>query len=345
MDYKDYYRILGVSKTASAQDIKSAFRRLARKYHPDVNKHEPTAEARFKEINEAYEVLGDPEKRKKYDQLGANWQQYEQWQRAGGTGGAGGINFDVNQFGGGAGGPGGYRQRRPISDEELRDLFGNAGGAGPGGFSDFFRTFFGGGAGDPSAVRTRRGARPRPQTGEDVEHEVEVSLEEVFSGAARVLQIKNPDGTARRIEIKLPPGVPDGQRMRYTGQGTPGLGGAPDGDLIVRVKVGPHPRFKRNGDDLTVTVPVPLTTAMLGGEIEVPTPAGPRLLRIPPETANGRRFRLSGQGMPRLNRAGERGDLYAEVQVELPRNLSRRQRELFEELARLEKGGQSSAAD
>jgi curved DNA-binding protein len=340
VEYKDYYRVLGVPKTASAKEIKSAFRRLARQYHPDVNKSDPSAEARFKEVNEAYEVLGDEEKRRKYDQLGANWQQYEQWQRAGGAG----ASFDFSQFMGGTGGPGGYSRSRRISEEELNEIFGGMGGAGAGGFSDFFRTFFGGGMGEPTTSRTRR-ASPRPQAGQDVEHEVEISLEEAFSGSTRLIQLRNPDGTSRRIEIKLQPGLADGQRVRYPGQGTPGLGGAPAGDLVIRVKVAPHPRFKRDGDNLSVMVSAPLTTAMLGGEIEVPTLAGPRLLRIPPETADGRRFRLSGQGMPRLGRGGERGDLYAEVHVTLPRNLTPRQRELFEELARLEKESQSTAAD
>jgi curved DNA-binding protein len=342
VEYKDYYRILGVPKTASAKEIKSAFRRLAREYHPDVNKDKPDAEARFKEINEAYEVLGDPEKRKQYDRLGANWQAYEQWQRAGGQG----MPFDFGAFMGGASG-GSRRGGRMLSEEELRDLFGNLGGGmgGTGGFSDFFRTFFDlGGAAGPTGARTRRTA-PAPRAGSDIEHEVEITLEEAFTGTTRVMQLTSPDGSVRRLEIKLPPGVSEGKGIRYSGQGNPGVGGGPAGDLIIRVKIRPHERFVRNGDDLSLTLRVPLTTMVLGGEVEVPTLAGPRLLRIPPETADGRRIRLSGQGMPRLNRPGERGDLYVEVHALLPRNLSRRQRELFEELARLESPAERGAAD
>jgi DnaJ-class molecular chaperone len=344
VDYKDYYRVLGVPKTADAKAIKSAFRRLAREYHPDVNKDKPNAEARFKEINEAYEVLGDPEKRKKYDELGANWQAYEQWQRSGGQG----VPFDFGAFMGGSGGRRGGS--RTLSEEELRDLFGNLGGGaagGAGGFSDFFRTFFdfGGADAGPATGRGRRTAPTYRQAGADVEHEVEITLDEAFTGATRILQLSSPDGGARRLEITLPAGVGDGKRIRYAGQGGPGAGGGPAGDLIVRVKVRPHERFTRDGDDLSLKLTAPLTTMVLGGEIEAPTLAGTRLLRIPPETTDGRRFRLSGQGMPRFGRDGQRGDLYVEVHAQLPHNLSRRQRELFEELARLEQAGESSAAD
>ncbi|MCC6629232.1 MAG: DnaJ domain-containing protein [Chloroflexi bacterium] len=340
MEYKDYYKTLGVAKTATAKEIKGAFRKLARQYHPDVNKDKPNAEARFKEVNEAYEVLGDSDKRQKYDQLGANWQAYEQWQRAGGQG----APFD---FGGVSGGGGGRGGGRPISEAELRDLFGNLGGdgAGAGGFSDFFRTFFDLGASGPTASRARRTPSVPPQAGADLEHELELSLDEAFAGTTRILQLVGADGTARRLEIQLPAGVNDGKGIRYSGQGSPGYAGGPAGDLIVRVRIRPHDRFMRDGDDLSTKLAVPLTTLVLGGEVEVPTLAGRRLLRIPAETGDGRRFRLSGQGMPRLGRDGERGDLYVEVHAQLPRNLSRRQQALFEELAQLERGDQSSAAD
>lgn len=340
MEYKDYYKTLGVAKTATAKEIKAAFRKLARQYHPDVNKDKPNAEARFKEVNEAYEVLGDSDKRQKYDQLGANWQAYEQWQRGGGQG----APFDFGGMGGGGGGRGGGR---PISEAELRDLFGNLGGdgAGAGGFSDFFRTFFDLGASGPTTGRARRTPSVPPQAGADLEHELELSLDEAFAGTTRILQLVGADGTTRRLEIQLPAGVNDGKGIRYSGQGSPGYAGGPAGDLIVRVRIRPHDRFMRDGDDLSTKLAVPLTTLVLGGEVEVPTLAGRRLLRIPAETGDGRRFRLSGQGMPRLGRDGERGDLYVEVHAQLPRNLSRRQQALFEELAQLERGDQSSAAD
>jgi curved DNA-binding protein len=337
MEYRDYYKILGVPKTATTKEIKSAFRRLAREFHPDVNKDNPNAEARFKEINEANEVLSDPEKRKKYDELGANWHLYEQWQRSGGQG---------SPFGFGGPGTGGRGGSRTLTEEELRNLFGGAAGFGggeAGGFSDFFRTFFDMGA--PPRGQARRAPRPRAMAGEDLEHELHISLEEAYHGTTRIIQVSNPDGTTRRLEIKVPPGVGDGQGIRYGGQGYTGHLGGPDGDLVVRVRVRPHDQITRDGDDLSMRASVPLTTAMLGGELVVPTLAGPRGLRIPPETRDGRRFRLTGQGMPRFKRPGERGDLYVEVHVDLPRDLTARERELFEELARLEAQKQSSAAD
>ena len=339
MEYKDYYKILGVPKTATEKEIKNAFRRLARQCHPDVNKNDPNAETRFKEVNEAYEVLGDTEKRQKYDQLGSNWQAYEQWQRAGG--GGQGAPFDFTTIFGFGNRPGGGPQTRSrtFSEDELSSMFG-----GGGGYSDFFRTFFGAGPGAADATGTRaRRASPRVQAGQDIEQEVEISLREAFQGTKRVLTLRNPDGTSRRLEVTIRPGIPDGMRVRLAGQGQPGIGGAPAGSLYVKVKITPDPTFTRDGHDLTIKLPVPLTTAMLGGEARVPTMAGDRLLRVPPETPNGRRIRLGGQGMPHFNNPRERGDLYAEVVVQLPRNLTPRQRELFEELARLEQPDQASA--
>lgn len=346
MDYKDYYRILGVPKTASAKEIKSAFRRLAREYHPDVNKDKPNAEARFKEVNEAHEVLSDPEKRKKYDQLGANWQAYEQWQRAGGQG----TPVDFGAYMGGGSGAGRRRGGgQTLSEEELRSLFGNLGGGAPGaggagGFSDFFRTFFDFGAGPAPGGRTRRPSLAA-RAGDDVEHELEITLEEAFSGTTRIMQLTGPDGATRRLEIKLPPGVSEGRGIRYAGQGNPGAGGGPTGDLVIRPRIRPHERITRDGDDLSMKLSAPLTTLILGGDVDVPTLGGVRVLRIPAETADGRRIRLTGQGMPRLGRADERGDLYIEVHAQLPRDLSRRQRELFEELARLDADTARGAAD
>jgi len=315
MEYKDYYDILGVSRDADEKEIKRAFRRLARKHHPDVNPGDPGAEERFKEINEAYEVLSDPEKRRKYDQLGADWSR---WQQAGGRPG----DFDWSQWTTGA--PGGQRVYvRQGTPEDLEDLFG---GASP--FSDFFAQIFGGmGTG---AAPGGFEYRARPQRGQDYGQELEISLREAYRGTMRILQ---KDG--RRLEVKIPPGAHTGTRVRMAGEGRPGAAGGEAGDLYLRVKVAPDPQFERKGDDLYVTVPVDLYTAILGGEVRVPTLSGPVMLTIPAGTQNGRVFRLRGRGMPHLRQPGQHGDLYAKIDVRLPTDLGPRQRELLEELQRI----------
>jgi len=310
MEYKDYYRILGVEKVASEKDVKQAYRRLARKYHPDVNPNNKAAQEKFKEINEAYGVLSDLDKRRKYDELGANWQAYEQYQRAGGQG--------PFQWGGGG------AQYRTVTPEEFESIFGGLGGD-RGDFSDFFRTFFGGGF---ETVR----AQPRARRGQDIEQPVEISLEEAYRGATRSL---HKDG--RRLEIKIPAGVKTGSKIRYAGEGTPGTRGASAGDLYLRVQIAPHPTFEREGDDLRCEIPVDLYTAILGGEVNVPTLKGQLALKIPAETQAGRTFRLVGQGMPRLNEPNAFGDLYAKVRVTLPEWLTAAERELFEKLAQMRK--------
>ncbi len=330
MEFKDYYQTLGVAKTASDKEIKQAYRKLARKHHPDVNPGDKTAEARFKEINEAYEVLGDPDKRKKYDELGANWRLYEQAQQQGGAGFPGGGS----PFGGGAwninvGGPGGYRT---MTEEEMHDLFGDE---DP--FSDFFRTFFGGGGGPrEGAGRARQGRAPRTQKGRDIEHEVELTLEEAYHGATRRISIKQ-GGHARSVDVRIPVGVKDGSRVRAAGEGESGSNGGAAGDLYLRVRIRPHPVFERKGMDLQTTVAVPVTTAVLGGEAQVPTIAGSVRLKIPETTQSGQVFRLKGHGMPAVGKPDDRGDLYATVEVQLPRLLTREQRTLYEGLAKLEK--------
>ena len=313
MEYKDYYKILGVSKDADEKEIKRAFRRLARKYHPDVNPGDPQAEERFKEINEAYEVLSDPEKRRKYDQLGAEWYR---WQQAGGRPG----DFDWSRWVSTA--PGGQRVYvRYGTPEDLQDLFGEG---SP--FSDFFSQIFGGMGAAPGGFEYR----VRPQRGQDYEQEVEISLREAYQGTTRILQ---KDG--RRLEVKIPPGARTGTRVRIVGEGGPGAAGGEAGDLYLRVRVRPDPQFERRGDDLYVTVPVDLYTAILGGKVRVPTLNGAVMLTIPPGTQNGRVFRLRGKGMPRLRQPEQHGDLYAKVDVRLPTHLTPRQRELFEELRRI----------
>jgi molecular chaperone DnaJ len=318
MPSKDYYAILGVSRSATDKDIKQAYRRLARKYHPDVNPGDKSAEARFKEINEANEVLSDPEKRKKYDQFGSQWQNAEQFAKAGR-----GAQWDFRK--------GGAYTSSDFSD--LDDLFGG-----------IFKGF-GAGAGTAS-----RPAGPRA-----IEHPVDVTLEEAYQGTKRIMQLQAEEvcptcgGTGRvgrnrctvcggsgrllkprRIEVKIPPGVGDGSKVRIAGQGGEGYGGS-KGDLYLIVRVLPHQFFERKGDDLHTEVAISLVTAMLGGEVAVPTLKGKVALKVPPETQNGKVFRLAGQGMPHLNDSS-RGDLFAKAKVLLPTRLTSQERQLFEQL-------------
>jgi DnaJ-class molecular chaperone len=328
MEFKDYYQTLGVAKSASEKEIKQAYRKLARKLHPDVNPGDKAAESKFKEINEAYEVLGDPEKRRKYDELGANWRMYEQAQQQGQpwpgaeSAGFGGQAWNINM-----GGPGGYRT---MTQEEMQDLFGNE---DP--FSDFFRTFFGGG-GEREGGRPRAGRAPRRQKGRDIEHEVELTLEEAYHGATRRISIKQ-GGHARSVDVRIPPGVKDGSRVRAAGEGETGSNGGASGDLYLRVRIRPHPVFERRGNDLHTRVSVPVTTAVLGGEAHVPTITGSVRLKIPETTQNGQVFRLKGHGMPVVGKPDERADLYATIDVQLPRALTREQKQQYEALARLER--------
>jgi curved DNA-binding protein len=333
MDFKDYYSTLGVAKTASEKEIKQAYRKLARKHHPDVNPNDKSAESRFKELNEAYEVLGDPAKRKKYDELGANWRAYEQAGAGGpagpgfnpGAGGAWNVNF-------GQGAPGGGF--RTMTEEEMHEIFGDE---NP--FSDFFQTFFGGSAGGPGAEdQGRRGGRgrTRARSGRDVEQEIELGLEDAYRGATRRLSITH-DGHAKTVDVRIPAGVGDGSRVRIAGEGEQGTGGAKSGDLFLRVRLTPHPTFERRGKDLYTRAPVPLATAVLGGEADVPTLGEkPLRLKVPPTTQNGQVFRLKGHGMPPTGKSGEQGDLYATVDVQLPKTLTPEQRAHFEALQKLD---------
>jgi curved DNA-binding protein len=289
LEYKDYYKILGVPKTATEKEIKAAYRKLARKHHPDVNQGNKHAEAKFKEINEANDVLSDPEKRQRFDQLGANWD-----------------SFRTTPPPGAGAWPGGFRVETEGFDP-----------SNLGGFSDFFRTFFGGaGGGGAGDFEARPGRRASPAD----DHPIDLTLEEVLRGASRTLEIGGRKG--RRVEVKIPAGVREGTRVRA-------------GDVHLRVRVLPHHRFQRIGDDLQTAVHVPLTTAVLGGETQVPTLDGPVGIKVPPGSPAGRVFRLRGHGVPRLEHGGGRGDLMATMVVDLPKDLSKRERELFEELQRL----------
>ena len=320
MEFKDYYATLGVGKDASDKEIKQAYRKLARKFHPDVNPGNQSAESRFKLINEAYEVLGDADKRRKYDELGANWRQYEQ--QEGGPSPAGGA-WTVN-----TGGPGGYTT---MTADDMRRIFGDQ---DP--FSDFFHTFFGGSRAGASRPKSERAARTR--RGRDVEHDLDLSLEEAFAGATRHLSIKH-EGHSRSVDVRIPAGVAEGSRVRVAGEGAHGGGGATSGDLYLRIHLLPHARFDRKERDLYPRVSVPVTVAVLGGESDVPAIDGRALrLKVPATMQNGQVFRIKGRGMPAVGKPDERGDLYVTVEVRLPRNLSPEQKRLFEELAQLEDG-------
>ena len=323
MDFKDYYATLGVTKAATEKEIKQAFRKLARTHHPDVNPGDKQAEVRFKEINEAYEVLGDPVKRKKYDELGANWRAYEQAAAQGGPSPFSG-QWHAN-FGGGTGG------FRTMTQEEMEEAFGEA---GP--FSDFFTVFFGGGG--PDAEKRTGRSRTRQRRGHDVEHEVDLTLEDSYHGTTRRLSLKK-DGHTRTVDVRIPVGVNDGSRVRIAGEGEGGFGGAPAGDLYLRVRLAPHPEFERRGQDLYTKVSIPVTTAVLGGEVEVRTIEGrPVRLRIPPLTQSGQVFRLKGYGMPKVSDPAVRGDLYARCEVQLPTEISAEEREHYQALAKLQGG-------
>jgi DnaJ-class molecular chaperone len=324
VDFKDYYTTLGVSKTATDKEIKQAFRKLARKYHPDVNPGDKAAEAKFKEVNEANEVLSDPEKRKKYDELGANWRAYEN------------VPPGANPYGGGSpfGGQwntgragGGYRT---MTEDEVAEMFGGGGGDSP--FSDFFKTFFGGMGGEESTGARGGRARPRARKGHDVEHPFELDLEDAIRGSVQRLQLRH-DGHARTVEVRIPAGVTDGSRVRVAGEGGRGSGSAASGDLYLRVQLKPHPVFEVKGRDVYTRARVPVPLAVLGGEIDVTTPEAKTLrLKLPPGTQSGQRFRLRGHGLPNVGKPDDRGDLYANVEVDIPKSLSEEERKLYEAL-------------
>jgi DnaJ-class molecular chaperone len=373
---KDYYEVLGVPRTATDKEIRSAYRKLARKHHPDLNPGDKNAEERFKEVNEAHEVLTDADKRKLYDRFGEDWQRYrdagftgdEQFTTPGATGAPGaragrGATFDPNDFNrwySSERGGGGYTF---YSTEEGDDTH-----------SDFFETLFGGRnspfdrfggfGGGFSSTRTRgqpHARARRPQRGEDAEVPVEISFDEAFRGTKRQiqLQVSEPcptcggtgevrgqecptcDGTgfARRtktLEVNIPAGIASGKRVRMAGQGGPGLNGGAAGDVNLIITVRPDRRFERDGDNLRTEVDVPVTTAVLGGEVEVQTPTGKVALTVPAGTQSGRNFRLRGMGMPKLRgRKNERGDLVARARIVTPTNPSDRERELYEELRQI----------
>ena len=324
MEYKDYYQILGVPRTATQDDIKKAYRKLARQYHPDNNPGDKQAEAQFKDVNEANEVLSDPQKRQKYDAFG------KEYQRTGGQPG----DFDWSQW---------TARTQAYDTADLSDLFGD------GGFSDFFTQLFGGMAQRQAGrsasqrgpnVRSRQhGSQVQygpfergPQRGMDFEQPIEIPLRDAFTGTTLMLQ---KDG--QRLEVKVPAGVKTGSKIRVSGQGEVGRQGGSAGDLYLVVSVQPDPHFERDGDDLKTEAPVDLYTLILGGEAMVKTLNGQVSMKVPPETQPGRIIRLRGQGMPHLRDPQQHGDLYVKVQAHLPQHLSHEEKKLFEQLAKLQK--------
>ena len=317
VQFRDYYETLGVPKTATEEEIRSAFRKLARKYHPDVAKDKKASEEKFKEINEAYEVLGDPDKRKKYDQLGADWN------RPGGFQPPPGWQWEGQQPGGGFhqwGGDGGGVQFE----------FGGTG------FSDFFEAFFGGGRGR-SAFGGFGGRQATEARGADVEADIMVTLEEALHGSTRTVSLRRAGSDkVENYQVKIPRGVHEGQRIRLRGQGEAGVRGGKSGDLFLRVRLARHPDFTVEGSDLIHAVKVEPWRAVLGSELVVPTLDGNVRLKIPPGTQGGQRFRLRERGLPGVS--GKRGDLYVVVQISMPKKLTEREREIWSELARLHGG-------
>ncbi len=336
--YKDYYEILGLDRSASEKDIKNAYRKLARKWHPDLHPEadKKKAEEKFKEINEAYEVLKDPEKRKRYDQLGSRWQEGQDFQ----------AHPDMEGV------------RFYTSGD-----FGDFESAFEGGFSDFFKMFFGeGAAARAGGRRAGSAARRGPVKGEDVESEIELSLEEAYRGVTKTIRVSGSavcsacggagttgqgfcpqcGGTGnlpdeKTLDVKVPAGVKDGSRIRLKGQGGSGLGGAPKGDLYLKVRLRPHPVFKLNGSDIEVDAKIRPEQALFGDKISVQTLDGEVSLKVPPGSRSGSKLRLKGKGFP--GKGGSRGNQYVRLLIDVPPDLSEEEKNLYKQLHDLRKGG------
>ncbi|MGC9374667.1 MAG: DnaJ C-terminal domain-containing protein [Bacteroidales bacterium] len=308
MDYKDYYKILGVSKNASTNEIKKAYRKLAVKYHPDKNPGNKEAETRFKEISEAYEVLRDPEKRKKYDQLGSNWNQFQ---------GADAGGFDFSQFGGGRRG-----KSRTYFSGNMNDLFGDSDSS----FSDFFNAFFGGFGGSSGGFHQQA----QQVKGKDLRSELSISLSEAYHGTSRLLNVNG-----QKIKINIKPGAYNGQELRIKGKGGKGRNGGADGDIYLNIKVLPEKHYTVHGNDLILKTDVDLYTAVLGGKLNINTLGGKLNINIPKGTQNGTKLRVKGKGMPIYGKSGTFGDLYLQLNILIPTNLSKKEEELFRQLMKM----------
>ena len=309
VDYKDYYEVLGISKGATADEIKKAYRKLARKYHPDANLNNPSAEEKFKEIGEAYEVLKDPQKRQRYDQLGANWKQYA---NAGRPGGGQSYSYD---FGGGRG-----------------FNFENMGG----GFSDFFEMFFGSSANQDASSGFDfgnnfggGGARASSRKGQDLQSAIGINLREAFTGTQRSIRLQKENKT-RTVNVKIPKGIKNGGKIRLAGEGGPGLRGGPGGDLYLTVNVSQHNIYERKDNDLHIEVPVTIKEAYYGGKINIPTFEGKVDMKLPKKTQSGKTLRLKGKGMPGV-KGGSNGNLYVKTRIVFPEKMNSKQKKKFDE--------------
>jgi curved DNA-binding protein len=312
LDYKDYYKTLGVEKTASAAEIKKAYRKLAQKYHPDKTKGDKASEEKFKEINEANEVLSDTAKRKKYDEFGSNYQNYQQ-------SGNQDQGFDWSQY---ANAGGGGQQHTQSYSGDFEDLFGGTG------YSDFFETLFGGGFG--GTQKKRRGGRSMQTRGQDYQAEMDITLEEAYKGTARIFK-----HNSESIKLNIKPGVPEGHILKIPGKGGVGRSGGPAGDLLIKINILSHNIFERRGDDLYANLPVELYTAVLGGKIQFKTLKGIIKINIAKESEFGKTLRLNKLGMPRYGKPNEFGDMYLKLDIQIPKNLSAKEIKLFNDLQKI----------
>lgn len=328
MEYKNYYDILGVNKSASQDEIKKAYRKKAAKFHPDKNPDDPSAEDKFKEVGEAYEVLKDPEKRDLYNKVGKDWKKY---QRSGG----GANGFDWSQYANQGQGYGGQQSYRVNMD----DIFGGGGSGGGSPFSSFFETIFGGGSqgqnpfGSQSQSRSQDfGARTRqqPASKKHIKADVTISLQQAYEGTSRTVRVGG-----EKMKVKIPAGIEDGQQLRLKGKGSSTAKGGPKGDLLLTMKITTPENYERKGNNIYYDHPIDLYTAVLGGETIVNTFAGKAKLNIPAGTSSGKLFRLSGMGMPGFNNKSKKGDLLVRVQIQIPEKLSEKEKELFNKLKEL----------
>lgn len=304
MAYIDYYKILGIDKKATADEIKKAYRKLARKYHPDVNPGDKEAEKKFKEINEANEVLSHPENREKYDKYGEHWKHGEEYEKA-------------------------QQQQRQYQQSQNYGGYSGADFGGGEDFSDFFQSMFGGGGG---FARSSRGSASNKFKGQDVSAELNLHLRDAARTHQQTFEING-----KKVRITIPAGISDGQKIKLKGHGNPGFNGGPNGDLYITFTIQPDHHFQRDGDNLTTTAEIDLYTAVLGGDVNISTLDGSVNLKVKPETKNGTKVRLKGKGFPVYKKEGEFGDLYVIYQVKLPTNLSEKEKELFQELKKLQK--------
>ncbi len=330
MNYKDYYKILGVDRNASQEEIKKKYRKLAAKYHPDKNPDDPTAEKKFKDLGEAYEVLKDPEKRKLYDKVGSDWKRYQQ---------SGGQNHDFDWSRYANQGQQGRQYRTNINFE---DIFGRQGESGAGGFSSFFETLFGGGEQFGGARRQQKqqqqrrastGSRRAKAATMDQEHVVSISLKEAYEGTEKQFRING-----EKVKVKIPAGIQDGKRLKLKGKGAGSstLTGSKRGDLYLKIRIRDEGGYQLKGKDIYYDHPVDLYTAVLGGETKVPTLSGNIKLNIPAGTSGGKLFRLKGYGMHEMKN-GEKGDFYVRTNIDIPENLTEKEKELFKKLSDIRK--------